>query len=109
MGQVFTPRKEFLRQTSPLHLLFPLPVRLYSSPPPVVTALSWGGPAISQIDPDNGHCEFVLVGKPWSNAKSARSERLVANIFTVILKHDYTLLSPLDHGRDSRWPDFLAN
>ena len=109
MGQVFTPRKEFLRQTSPPHLLFPLPNQALLLPTPGRNHSESGGPAISQIDPDNGHCEFVFVGKPWSNVKSARSERLVANIFTVILKHDYTLLSPLDYGRDSHWPEFLAN
>ena len=49
----------------------------------------------------NGYCEFALVGKPWSKAKSVTSERLVLNVLAVVLQHGYTLLSPLDYGRET--------
>ena len=113
MNQDFTPRKEFLRQTShPLNSFALLTfsssslVRLYSFPPPVVNTLRrvlQNRKSVSTYREDalNGYCEFALVGKPWSNAKSARSERLVVNILAVILQHGYTFLSPLDYGRET--------
>jgi hypothetical protein len=113
MNQDFTPRKEFLRQTShPLNSFALLTfsssslVRLYSFPPPVVTTLRrvlQHRKSVSAYREDalNGYCEFALGGKPWSNAKSARSERLVVNVLAVILQHGYTLLSPLDYGRET--------
>ena len=113
MNQDFTPRKEFLRQTShPLNSFALLSfsssslIRLYSFPPSVVTTLRrvlQHRKAVSAYREDalNGYCEFTLVGKPWSNAKSVRSERLVVNVLAVILQHGYTLVSPLDYGRES--------
>jgi len=113
MNQDFTPRKEFLRQTShPLNSFALLTfsssslVRLYSFPPPVVTTIRrvlQHRKSVSAYREDalNGYCEFNLIGKPWSNAKSAKSERLVVNVLAVILQHGYTLLSPLDYGRET--------
>ena len=113
MNQDFTPRKEFLRQTShPLNSFALLTfscsslVRLYSFPPQVVTTLRrvlQNRKSVSAYREDalNGYCEFALVGKPWSNAKSARSERLVVNVLAVILQHGYTFISPLDYGRET--------
>jgi hypothetical protein len=113
MNQDFTPRKEFLRQRShPLNSFALLTfsssslVRLYSFPPPVVTTLRrvlQHRKSVSAYREDalNGYCEFALGGKPWSNAKSARSERLVVNVLAVILQHGYTLLSSLDYGRET--------
>ena len=113
MNQDFTPRKEFLRQTShPLNTFALLTfsssslVRLYSFPTPVVTTLRrvlHHRKSVSAYREDalNGYCEFALVGKPWSNAKSPKSERLVVNILAVILQYSYTLLSSLDYGRET--------
>jgi len=113
MNQDFTPRKEFLRQTShPLNSFALLTfsssslLRLYSFHPSVVTTLRRllqhrKSASAYREDALNGYCEFTLVGKPWSNAKSVRSERLVVNIFAVILQHGYTLLSTLDYGRET--------
>lgn len=113
MNQDFTPRKEFLRQTShPLNSFALLTfsssslVRLYSFPQAVVTTLRRvlqhrQSASAYREDALNGYCEFTLVGRPWSRAKSVRSERLVVNILAVILQHGYTLISPLDYGRES--------
>ena len=113
MNQGFTPRKEFLRQTSHPQISFALLtfassslIRLYSFPPPVVTTLRRvlqhrGSISAYKEDPDNGHGEFALVGKPWSDAKSARSERLVVIVLAIILQYGYTFLSPLGYGRES--------
>lgn len=113
MNQDFTPRKEFLRQTShPLNSFALLSfassslVRLYSFPPPVITTLRrvlQHRRLISAFREDalNGYCEFALIGKPWANAKSAKSERVVVNVLAVILQHGYTFLSPLDYGRET--------
>ena len=113
MNQDFTPRKEFLRQTShPLNSFSLLTfsssslVRLYSFPPPVVTTLRRllqhrKSVSAYREEPFHGYCEFTLVGKPWSRAKSVTSERLVLNVLAVVLQHGYTLLSPLDYGRET--------
>lgn len=113
MNQDFTPRKEFLRQTShPLNSFALLTfsssslIRLYSFPPPVVTTLRRvlqhrNAASAYREDAHNGYCEFALVGKPWSNAKSVRSERLVVNVLAVVLQHGYNLVSPLDYGRET--------
>ena len=113
MNQDFTPRKEFLRQTShPLNSFALLTfsssslIRLYSFPQPVVTTLRrilqyHNAASTYREDALNGYCEFTLVGKPWSNAKSVRSERLVVNVLAVVLQHGYTLISPLDYGRET--------
>ena len=113
MNQDFTPRKEFLQQASHPSNSFALLtfsssslVRLYSFPPPVVTALRrllQHRKSVSAYREDtlNGYCEFTLVGKPWSNAKSVKSERLVINVLAVILQYGYTLSSPLDYGRET--------
>ncbi|KAF9654343.1 hypothetical protein BDM02DRAFT_3158103 [Thelephora ganbajun] len=113
MYQDFTPRKEFLRQTShPLNSFALLTfsssslIRLYSFPPPVVTTLRRvlqhrKSASAYREDALNGYCEFTLVGRPWSNAKSAKSERLVVNVLAVILQHGYSLLSSLDYGRET--------
>jgi hypothetical protein len=113
MNQEFTPRKEFLRQTShPLNSFALLTfsssslIRLYSFPSAVVTTLRRllqyrNAASAYREDTLNGYCEFALVGKPWSNAKSVRSERLVVNVLAIILQHGYTLVSPLDYGRET--------
>ena len=113
MNQDFTPRKEFLKQTShPLNSFALLSfsssslIRLYSFPPPVVTTLRRllqhrNAASAYREDALNGYCEFALVGKPWSNPKSVKSERLVVNVLAVILQHGYTLVSPLDYGRET--------
>jgi len=113
MNQDFTPRKEFLRQTShPLNSFALLTfsssslARLYSFPQPVVITLRrvlqyHRSASAYREDALNGYCEFTLVGRPWSSAKSVKSERLLLNILAVILQHGYTLISPLDYGRES--------
>lgn len=113
MNQEFTPRKEFLSQPShPLNSFALLSfsssslVRLYSFPRPVVTTLRRllqhrNAVFTYREEPCNGYCEFTLIGKPWSNAKSVKSERLVVNVLAVILQHGYTLVSPLDYGRET--------
>ena len=109
----FTPRKEFPRQKShPLNSFALLTfsssslVRLYSFPPPVITTLrkvlqSRESVTAYKEDALNGSCEFSLVGNPWLNAKSTRSEGLVVDVLAVILQHGYTFLSPLDYGRET--------
>lgn len=113
MNQDFTPRKEFLRQTShPLNSFALLTfsssslVRLYSFPQLIVAALRrvlQHRRSVSAYREDalNGYCEFALTGKPWSNAKSAKSEKLVVIVLAVILQHGYTFLCPLDYGRET--------
>jgi hypothetical protein len=113
MNQDFTPRKEFLRQTThPLNSFALLTfsssslVRLYSFPPPVVTTLRRllqhrKAASAYREDALNGYCEFTLIGRPWSNPKAVTSERLVLNVLAVVLQHGYTLLSPLDYGRET--------
>lgn len=113
MNQDFTPRKEFLRQTShPLNSFALLTfsssslIRLYSFPPPVVTSVRRilqhrKAASAYREDPLNGYCEFTLIGKPWSSAKSVKSERLVVNVLAVVLHHGHTLLTSLDYGRET--------
>lgn len=113
MNQDFTPRKEFLKQAShPLNSFALLTfsssslVRLYSFQQSIVATLRrvlQHRRSVSAYREDalNGYCEFALAGKPWSNAKSAKSEKLVVIVLAVILQHGYTFISPLDYGRET--------
>ena len=105
------PRREFLRDQHPsssfsiLALSGPALLRLYSFPPDAVLAL--------RKHLDNAHlivssreliqnnfCELSLDGKPWSNPKSTRTEKLLIDILCVLYRIDYNFLSTLDYGRE---------
>ncbi|KAF8594108.1 hypothetical protein BDV93DRAFT_612000 [Ceratobasidium sp. AG-I] len=105
--QPFQPRSEFLRtETAPqTYALVALngadTLRCHNVSPAALSALReifgqemrlYGENAESQV------AEFVLRSGPWS-AKSARSETLITNIFTVLLLHQYTFLTTIDYGR----------
>ena len=105
------PRREFIRDQHPassfsiLALSGPALLRLYSFPPDAVHALRkhldsahliLGSREVIQ----NNFCEISLDGKPWSNPKSTRTEKLLIDILTVLYRNDYTFLSTLDYGRE---------
>ncbi len=107
----FIPRKEFIkdhRVTSSFSLLALSGsglVRLYSFSAAVVAALRRLFDqknlltAVRERAPKH-FFEFVLEGKPWSNAKSITSEKLIIDILAVILHHGYSFLSTIDYGRE---------
>jgi hypothetical protein len=105
------PRREFLRDQHPassfaiLALSGPALLRLYSFPPDVVLALRKhldnahlivGSRELIQ----NNFCELSLDGKPWSNPKSTRTEKLLIDILYVLYRNDFNFLSTLDYGRE---------
>ncbi|KAF8844083.1 hypothetical protein BDN67DRAFT_53192 [Paxillus ammoniavirescens] len=107
----FIPRKEFIRDqraTSDFSLLaisgssF---IRLYSFPLDVIADLRrlfdhFYLNAAFREDVAQKLCEFQLHGKPWASPKSARTERILLEILAVIYKHNYTILSTIDYGRE---------
>ncbi|KAF7339907.1 hypothetical protein MVEN_01908000 [Mycena venus] len=113
-GSGFTPRREFLRdQQPPTPNSFSLMaiagtncIRLYSFPLPLMTALrrlldSKNLVTALREDISQQMCEIALGGKPWTNAKSLSTEKLLVEIWAVIYQHGYTFLSAIDYGRES--------
>lgn len=105
------PRREFIRDQHPassfsiLALSGPALLRLYSFPPDAVHALrnhldSAHLILSSREVVQNNFCEISLDGKPWSNPKSTRTEKLLIDILYVLYRNDYNFLSTLDYGRE---------
>lgn len=44
--------------------------------------------------------EIVLLGKPWSNARSLSTEIVIIQAFTIVLRFGYTFISQIDYGRE---------
>ena len=109
----FKPRKEFLRIPFPAPDSFALLalsssncIRLYSFPASVVDALRSLFEQLSIIlssreDLPQSICEFALDGKPWSNAKSVSTEKLLLDVLAVIYQCGYSYLSTIDYGREN--------
>lgn len=106
----FTPRREFIReQRSPPNSFSIVAIasssfiRLYSFPPLVAATLHNlfdDHKIYLATRQGNNFCEFTLDGKPWSNAKSVATEKLLIDIFSALYQLGYTYLSSLDYGRD---------
>ncbi|KAF8269374.1 hypothetical protein EI94DRAFT_1725563 [Lactarius quietus] len=105
------PRREFIRDQHPassfsiLALSGPALLRLYSFPPDAVHALRKHLDSAHLIISSreviqNNFCELSLDGKPWSNPKSTRTEKLLIDILFVLYRNDYSFLSTLDYGRE---------
>lgn len=105
------PRREFIRDQHPasnfsiLALSGPALLRLYSFPPDAVHALRKHLDSAHLILSSreviqNNFCELSLDGKPWSNPKSTRTEKLLIDILCVLYRNDYNFLSTLDYGRE---------
>ena len=105
------PRREFIRDQRPassfsiLALSGAALLRLYSFPSDAVLELR------KRLDSEhlilssreliqNNFCELALEGKPWSNPKSTRSEKLLIEILDAIHRTGHTFLSTLDYGRE---------
>ncbi|RDB29318.1 hypothetical protein Hypma_015348 [Hypsizygus marmoreus] len=109
----FVPRKEFIREQKPAPNVFAILaiasssfIRLYSFPQNLVTALRRLLEHQSVLlafreDVQQNLCEFTLDGKPWANAKSVKSEKLLVDILSVIFQCGYSYLSTLDYGREN--------
>jgi hypothetical protein len=108
----FTPRKEFIREQRPPPNSFAVLaiassnfIRLYSFPLQVVTSLRH---LLEQRNILTGFrenvsqslYEFTLEGKPWANAKSVATEKLIIDLVAVVYQCGYTYLSTLDYGRE---------
>ncbi|KAJ7597209.1 hypothetical protein C8J56DRAFT_817590 [Mycena floridula] len=111
----FIPRREFIREAGHAPSTFSLLaiassncLRLYSFPKPIISSFKsffetnelLDGVGMRQ-DLVNNFCEFALVGKPWANAKSVATERLLVEIIALIYQHGYSYLSSIDYGRES--------
>lgn len=105
------PRREFIRDQHPassfsiLALSGAALLRLYSFPPDAVLALRKHLDSAHLILSSreliqNNFCELSLDGKPWSNPKSTRTEKLLIDILYVLYRNDYNFLSTLDYGRE---------
>jgi hypothetical protein len=107
----FVPRREFIRDQRPastfaiLALSGAALLRLYSFSPDVLAALRkhldeehliLGSRELIQ----NNFYELSLDGKPWSNPKTTRSEKLLIEILAVLYRKGHNLLSTLDYGRE---------
>ncbi|KAI0004278.1 hypothetical protein BJV74DRAFT_881428 [Russula compacta] len=105
------PRREFIRDQRPassfsiLALSGAALLRLYSFPSDAILELR------KRLDSEhlilssreliqNNFCELALEGKPWSNPKSTRSEKLLIEILDTIHRTGHTFLSTLDYGRE---------
>lgn len=108
----FTPRREFIRDTNRVASSFSLLalsgssfVRLYSFSDTTVSSLRRLFTqkrlvvSVRQHTPKNFY-EFTLEGKPWNNAKSITSEKLIIDILSVIFYSGYFYLSTIDYGRE---------
>ncbi|KAK0208581.1 hypothetical protein DFS33DRAFT_1253036 [Desarmillaria ectypa] len=108
----FVPRREFIREQRHAPNTFSLLaiassncIRLYSFPLPVISHLHHFFDQRSLVsafreDASHGLYEFALEGKPWTNAKSAATERLLMEILSIIYQHGYSFLSSIDYGRE---------
>ncbi|KAL4068213.1 hypothetical protein V8B97DRAFT_2104992 [Scleroderma yunnanense] len=107
----FVPRKEFIRDQRTISDFALLTVsgssfiRLYSFPPDVIGDLRrlfdhFYLNDTSREDASQKLCEFQLLGKPWSSPKSARTERILLDILTVIYKYGYSIVSTINYGRE---------
>ena len=108
----FTPRREFLRDNTRVASSFSLLalsgssfVRLYSFSDTVISLLRRLFAQKDLVDTVREHApkhffEFALEGKPWSNAKSITSEKLIIDILAVIFHCGYSFLSTIDYGRE---------
>ncbi|KAJ7293279.1 hypothetical protein C8J57DRAFT_1210877 [Mycena rebaudengoi] len=102
----FTPRREFLRDHPVTPNAFSLLaiagtncIRLYSFPLPLMTALrrllDQQKLVVSfREDIDQQLCEIALGGKPWTNAKSLSTEKLLIEILAVTMAVNPTTASP---------------
>ncbi|GJE86040.1 hypothetical protein PsYK624_021200 [Phanerochaete sordida] len=110
-GAQFIPRREFIRDHriassfSLLALSGSGFVRLYSFSTTAVSALrrlfDHRGLVSSVREHGPKHFfEFSLEGKPWSNAKSITSEKLIIDILAIVLHCGYIFLSTIDYGRE---------
>lgn len=108
----FTPRKEFLRdhRTTSSFSLLALSgnnlVRLYSFPQLLIANLRrFFNQKDILLDErerlDKQFHEFILVGRFWAHPKNISSEKLIVDIFTIILHSGYAFLSTIDYGRES--------
>jgi hypothetical protein len=109
----FLPRREFLReQQSPPNSFALLAlsssnfIRLYSFSEDVVATLrklfdAQGVSIATREDHHHNLYEFSMDGKPWANAKSVTTEKLLLDIFAIIYHAGYTFLSNVDYGRDN--------
>lgn len=108
----FTPRKEFIREQKPPPNSFALLaitgsafIRLYSFPIQVIDAfrhlLEHNGIllAFREDIPQNLY-EFSLNGKPWANAKSVATEKLLLDLVAIVYQCGFIYLSALDYGRE---------
>jgi hypothetical protein len=105
------PRREFIRDQRPassfsiLALSGAALLRLYSFPTDAVSELRKhldGAHLIlssRELIQDNFY-ELSLDGKPWSNPKSMRSEKLLVEIIDTIHRTGHNFLSTLDYGRE---------
>ncbi|PPQ71754.1 hypothetical protein CVT26_007595 [Gymnopilus dilepis] len=108
----FTPRKEFIRESSNqpnsfalLALSGPNCIRLYSFVHLAVASirrlLEQRSLVISsREDTVQNFYEFVLDAKPWANPKSVPTEKLIVDIMAVVYHCGYTYLSLIDYGRE---------
>jgi hypothetical protein len=105
------PRREFIRDPRPassfsiLALSGAALLRLYSFPPDTVFTLRKHLDNANLILGtrelvENNSSELTLDGKPWSNPKSTRSEKLLIEIIDVIHRTGHNFLSTLDYGRE---------
>jgi len=109
----FTPRKEFVREESRPTNSFALLalssvncIRLYSFTPETIDSLRRFFEQTSLIlsfrqDTEENLWEFALDRKPWANAKSVFTEKLLVDIMTLIYHCGYSYLSTLDYGRET--------
>jgi len=108
----FTPRKEFIREQKPAPSSFALvaiasssSIRLYSFSLQVITALRhlFDQHDIRFVFHENvsqNFREFSLDGKPWANAKSVATEKLLIDLIAIVYQCGYVYLSTLDYGRE---------
>jgi hypothetical protein len=107
----FVPRREFIRDQRPASVFSILALsgaallRLYSFPTDTILALRRHLDSIHailgsrELPQDNFH-ELSLDGKPWSNPKSMRSEKLLIEIIDVIHHTGHNFLTTMDYGRE---------
>ncbi|CAA7266600.1 unnamed protein product [Cyclocybe aegerita] len=111
---LFTPRKEFIRDQQPqtrntfalLALSSANCVRLYSFSAAAAAAvrrlLEQTLPILMvREDTVQNLCEYTVDGKPWANAKSVATEKLLVDIIALIYQCGYTYLSTIDYGREA--------